>query len=197
MPDLHLKYNRPLRLNERTAIQSVRFSNVKEYTIDLSRYYGRIYGLSSHSHLYEFNAENVVKDKLLAVEFDRLETLKYETSFPDNLDQQIDFVGQYNGVRSLDFSSFVLRYEHMKRLVDLSPNLSEITLRCSPIGVAAFLQLMSETHLETIHVLVSDTLRDRFLQATLPEEWFLQADTGTKIYRPTVNTLTYSRNHSG
>lgn len=199
LESLHLVYSRQRKFVDKTAIQSVRFPKVKQYTVDLTRYYGRTYGWIYQSTDYdstdfvEFNTENVAKDKLLHIEFDRLETLKYATRFYDNLEQQIDFVVQYNGVKSLDFSELVLSYGQMKRLTDSLPKLTEITLRCDPTKLENILQFMNETALETIHVLIGDALRDQFLQAELPGQWFLQADNAKKTHLATIHSLTYSR----
>lgn len=165
------------------TVQSVRFRNVKQYTIDLSSFY-------SLGQYGELDADSLADDKHAAIEFDQLESLEYVSHTYNHRNDQIDFVLHYNEVHRLNITSFVMTYGHMKRLVDSLPRLKEIQLRCT--SPRDLLQIMSDTRLDTIHVLllVREATRADFLQATLPANWYVDASSSTKY----TNIITFKRN---
>lgn len=128
--------------HRKNAVESVRFRNVKHYSLDLGAYGS---GWSS-----DLTAERLEEDNISAITFDQLESFEYSSKTYKNQNDQIDFVLKYPEVQRLNITSFVMTYDKMKRLVDSLPKLREIKLTSGP--VSDIFRLMSETRLDTVHV---------------------------------------------
>lgn len=170
LPNLVSLYYKPRKYDEVPSVddvvQSVRFRNVKEYTIDLEEY--------AYSHRWRNN--DTCCAKFSPIHFDQLETLKYVSGFSSYRYRQLDLVGQYKGVKSLDYSSYHLCYDEVRYLIDSLPNMSEITflLNASITENGNFLRLLAETNVNTVHVTIDNELADEFRASTLSERWTLQ-----------------------
>lgn len=170
----------------RHSVESVRFRNVKKYTLDITGLYSAAHGVDEAVRLARDDL-----DKLSSIAFDKLESLTYKTRVGGNSSAQIDFIAQYKDVKRLDFSSFALRYADMQRLVDSLPKLEDITLAFSVTPAEHFSRLMRETRLACVRVSVADVFREHFIgQFTLPEQWIFFADEHLDAH----SILTYKRN---
>lgn len=177
-------------LDRRSSVEFVRFRKVKSFTLDISHFNGGSKSVFSYLGL---NAESTASLKLSSILFDQLDSFKYITEVHFYRNEQIDYVLQYQNVTSLDFSSIVMRYEEMKRLIESLPKLKEITLACSMTGAETFFRLMAETNLDTLNVRARDAERQDFLIfSALPEQWSLHEVQHTSAYMS--NILTYKRN---
>lgn len=143
----------------------MRFRHVKQYTIDLSTYYG-------YGQYGDLTAENLAEDNLSAIKFDQLESMEYISHNYKHRKDQIDYVLQYAEVQRLNITSFAMTYGHMRRLVDSLPKLTEIQLRCR--FASDIHRLMNDTRLDTIRVmlLIGEATLDDFAQELLPPHWY-------------------------
>lgn len=147
----------------RNVVRVVRFKNVKDFSVDLSDYKQEPLNPTIYADMIA---------KLSSIEFDRLDSLAFITSESVSSSSQRDYVPQHKEVTRLDYSSSEVAHADVKRLVDALPSLKEITIR--PNYYIECLYLMTDTSLETIHLLVRSELADNFRVLTLPDQWTLQ-----------------------
>lgn len=142
-------------------VESVRFRNVRRYTIDLSDYY--------HQR-QDGGFQYFTFTKLSAVRFDQLETLVYVTEW--DMFNNVKFIEQYKEVAILEHSSKCISYDELWQLVELLPNLKKITVR---LAVASnrtdhedLLRLMRDTNLESICAWVDASEKEEYCRMNLP-----------------------------
>lgn len=198
-PDLVSLYYKPIRSvtsevrraldDSKESSQSIRFRNIKRYTIDLFHYYYHDYRQDDDA----FHADTFAR--LSSIQFDQLESLEYITVDRFYSNGQMDFVAQYKQVTRLDYSSYGMSYKEIWRLIDALPNLSEIIITPSedPMFHDDFLQLMMQTNLDTIRVFIDNAMVDAFLSLNLPGQWFLCTDAYILSYYSSGRCLTYTR----
>lgn len=166
-------------------VQSVRFRNVKRYTLDLSVFYG----LGAFGDSFT---------NLMSVNFDRLESLEFITQTTADLNVQLAIIYHYNQLRSLTFTSFHIPRVIMEELVSSLPQLKELKLSGGSSNVEEFLQFMDlDSQLETLHVLMlgGETTRRQFSQATLPGRWVI-SEKHLENNRQSKNLITFKRKKS-
>lgn len=168
-------------------VRSVRFANVKSYTIDLRDYFRFYLGRNDSYYRPHFA-------KFSQIKFDELVTLKYISEDKFYKNGQLDFVGQYDEVKSLDYSSFRVSYDDVWHLVDSLPNLKEITFaphsNCTDHD--DLWRLMKETNLEIIRASIVESLVREFSAIALPAKWTLEGlDEDNYICS---KSMTFSRN---
>lgn len=172
LPNLVSLYYRPriglhLLHGGETVVRSVRFRNVKTYTIDVKECFSN--SRNGNNFPYEEYFAN-----FSSIVFDQLETFQYVSErFYGN--GQLKFIGQYNQVKSLDISSYPMSFNEVRQLVDSMPNLKDITVRLVRFLTRPddFLRLMAETNLETIQAHVDSPLARTICANTLREQWSL------------------------
>lgn len=195
-PDLVSLHYRPIKYsgfevlrvpsNIENAVQSVRFRNVTDYTIDVSVLFHKEYDVDV--------IDNTLA-RLSLIQFDQLKTLKFVSKgYFLRIDEELSFVSQFVDIINLDYSSRILPYAKALRLVAALPKLKEIAFR--PDNYSSnqnwFLQLMTETDLETIHAMVCSSLATRFRAFSLPELWRLHSE---KDIVADYKLLTFKRNY--
>lgn len=196
-PNLVSLYYRPKEetdtrppLTDQNGVQSVHFSNVKSYTIDLRDYYRNHWHLDSVIHEINF-------DRFKAIQFDRLESLEFISVGEFLSITQLDLVLQYKDLKSLDYRYSAVSYEQIWRLVDTMPRLKEIIVK--PKGRLTdqedVLRLMRETNLETIRVFLEEPFLDEFRGLDLPDGWHLDESTVQTVMNTFLfDEFTYKRN---
>lgn len=171
------------------AVESIRFRNVKRYTVVLLGHHFMLSAEFSIGSLRNYLSE------LSSIQFDQLESLTYITSASFGSNVQMNFVAQYKHAKCLDYSSYFLTYENVWQLISALPNLAEITFepdRNAP-NHAEFLRLMEETNLEIIRVCINAHLFDEFHELALPVEWILFKEENRTLY---TTILTFKRKMS-
>lgn len=188
-PDLVSLHYKPKRNSnhasneDKNTVQLVRFPNVTSYTIDLMDYKREQLDPAFYVNLSR---------RFSSIRFDQLESLVFISLVNNSSMNQMGFVSQYKDLIRLDFSSYELCFEEVKRLVYALPSLKEIRIKPNKQH-AEYLRLMQETNLDIIRLRVDDASANEFRRFTLPGTWFLQTvDHGTLPLR--FNTLTYKRN---
>lgn len=171
------------------SVALVRFRNVQSFALDLANFYGLMNGAE-----YRLGRHSLDEDKLTSIVFDRLESFKYITNayiHNLNVSDQVDFIGRYADISSLDVSTIHLEYDELRRLVGSLPKLTEITVTCGLSRPADVARLMAETSLETVCLYGEFAFRDGYLrQLILPAQWSLHRVDKHPNYD---ETLTYKR----
>lgn len=163
------------------SVQLVRFRNVRDYTID----FGWFFRDSQRSDDYFGNFSSI--------RFEQLEDIKYIAGPDFDIYSQMNFVGQYKEVVSLDFSSFWMSYDEVSYLVNLLPNLRNISIRLKdqPTNHNIFFRLMEETRLDVIRIWMRSQLAEELHGLTLPGQWTSHKEVLRSSY---TRTMFYKRN---
>lgn len=163
------------------SVGLVRFRNVKNFTLDLTKFYD-----------IPVTASHLNADKLSSIAFDRLESFKYATAVVTrDTSDQIDYIARYKDVKRLDISTILPDFEESQRLIDSLPELEEITMACGTSDPTDLIRLMTGTRLQVIRLIARGgfpiaTLLER---TALPEKWLLDSD--EKFVGP--SSLTFKR----
>lgn len=157
-----------------SSVKEIYFANVRSVTLVLT--YLQYRKIRGEEH-FDIIHNEWIRDNLTMIRFNQLESFKLITRSRAFVDEQIDLITRNKDLIAVEFSSIILTYAQMRRLVDALPRLKSVTLRCTRARTVDDIRsLLKETDLERITVKVDKRRRHMLLElGTLPEEWIVES----------------------